>query len=1247
MPPAPMTAHDVLIGDLLDLPERVHKGDFVLNLSEGVTRPRETLDSYVVTPQLADCFDNALGFIRSALEARSSKACYLHGSFGAGKSHFMAVLHLLLQHHPEARKREELAPVCARHGWVEGKKFLLVPYHLIGARNLESAVLGGYVEYVRRVRPEAPLPGVYVAEDIFDNAKRHRQSLGDDKFFAQLNQGEADADWGALEQGWDAATFEAALKAPPGHESRSRLVGDLVQHLFPAYRGVATAKEEAFVPLDQGLSVLSRHAKTLGYDGLILFLDELILWLASHAADLQFLHREGQKLAKLVESQSPDRPAPVVSFVARQRDLRDLVGDSVTGAEHVSFSDALKHWEGRFHTITLEDRNLPEIAEKRVLRARDPACRDRLDRSFQQVLTKFRQEVRDILLTQDADEEMFRKTYPFSPALVQALVAVSSALQRERTALKIMLQLLVEKRGTLRLGDLVPVGDLWDAVAHGEEAFSDVLRAGFENARKLYHHKLRPLLEEEHQVQPEQDEPRAAHDRQLAARLAAFAADDRLVKTLLLAALVPEVPALKNLTPARLAALNWGSVKAPVPGREGQAVLNKLRKWASRVGEIRISDESANPVVSVQVVGVDTDGIIEKARHFDNTGNQQRKVRDLVMEALGLTDPDAQSPGYAFTWRGTPRQCDLVFANVRDVTDETLRSRDDWKVAIDWPFDPEGHDRSEDVDRLQRFQQKGEQTHTLVWLPVFFSRGKRQDLGKLVILDHLLRGETLDQYARHLSLQDRVTARSILESQRNALNSGVKLALEAAYGIREPASGMLEGAHDEAETRFWSLCPGFTPQPPVGANLADALEHLVGQALAWQFPGHPAFELGKGKEVRTSDLRKVLEVVQEAARDASGRVLVEKGLRPLVRAIANPLNLGSMGETHFVLGTEWRTHFDRQAAAAGVTAPKVQQLREWIAQKMQGMPDEVENLVILAYAAQADRTFWLYGGPEEVTLERLRAEVELRSQQLPAAAEWQEARQRAAAMFGVSCSDLLTGANVVQLAEAVREKVEAAAEEATALPQHLLAAAAYLGMAAEELTKSPRYRTAQAVAALVKALAKREPTPRLQALAKATLNTSAAAMGRSLTSAGAVGKALGQVFWEPLQAIGHLADERGEQGQAIVARLVEALQADELTTALAPALQEAQQQAVRLLAPVPPPGLLQPVLPRPGPRPGQHGGTSAPVLVPGWKAVEAGERDNLAAEDLERLVAELRQKLAAGKGRRLKLTWTVLEEEAR
>ena len=114
------------------------------------------------------------------------------------------------------------------------------------------------------------------------------------------------------------------------------------------------------------------------------------------------------------------------------------------------------------------------------------------------------------LLTHDGDREMFRKVYPFSPALVQTLVAVSSVLQRERTALKIMLQLLVEQRDTLKVGDLIPCGDLWDMVAHGEEAFSDVMRVHFENAKRLYHDKLRPLLEETNEVSVEHDRPRAA-----------------------------------------------------------------------------------------------------------------------------------------------------------------------------------------------------------------------------------------------------------------------------------------------------------------------------------------------------------------------------------------------------------------------------------------------------------------------------------------------------------------------------------------------------------------------------------------------------------------------------------------------------------------------------------------------------------------------------------------------------------------
>ncbi|MEJ2388166.1 MAG: DUF6079 family protein [Chromatiaceae bacterium] len=100
-----------LLRDLIPIPERVHQSDFVLRLTEGVTEPERTLAEYVVTDQLQRCFDDALGIIEKAVSSGVSKAVYLNGSFGSGKSHFMAVLSLLLAGNPGARSVVELAPV--------------------------------------------------------------------------------------------------------------------------------------------------------------------------------------------------------------------------------------------------------------------------------------------------------------------------------------------------------------------------------------------------------------------------------------------------------------------------------------------------------------------------------------------------------------------------------------------------------------------------------------------------------------------------------------------------------------------------------------------------------------------------------------------------------------------------------------------------------------------------------------------------------------------------------------------------------------------------------------------------------------------------------------------------------------------------------------------------------------------------------------------------------------------------------
>ena len=170
-----------------------------------------------------------------------------------------------------------------------------------------------------------------------------------------------------------------------------------------------------YVDLDTGLAELARHARDQGHDGLILFLDELILWLGSRIRDTAFVEREGQKLIKLIEF-TTERPIPIVSFVARQRDLREFVGDEMPGADKLSFADALKHWNDRFHRIQLNDRNLPKIAERRLLRRR---TRPRASRSTRRSRRPRRRcpQVLDVLMTEEGDRELFRVDLSVQPGV--------------------------------------------------------------------------------------------------------------------------------------------------------------------------------------------------------------------------------------------------------------------------------------------------------------------------------------------------------------------------------------------------------------------------------------------------------------------------------------------------------------------------------------------------------------------------------------------------------------------------------------------------------------------------------------------------------------------------------------------------------------------------------------------------------------------------------------------------------------
>jgi len=1146
----------LLIKDLIHIPERVQRGDFVLNLASGLEAEAidRTLKDYVVTPQLARCFEDALSFVKSTVGSQQNrnKGAYLHGSFGTGKSHFMAVLNLLVQGNPQARAIPELAPAVAKHSdWMQSRNILLVPYHMIGAASIEAGVLGGYARHIHKLHPDAPVPGFYMSGRLFADAQGMRGHMGDERFFAALNAagggGASDDGWGDAATGWDALSFEAVLSGQAGEHDRDRLVSDLVGGLFRSFADLANTQSGGYIEFDEGMRVMTRHAKALGYDAVILFLDELILWLASRLSDREFINSEIQKVVKLVETGIP-RDLPVISFIARQRDLREFVGDQYSGVDQEILSDSLKYWEGRFHTITLEDRNLPMIAQRRLLAPVSAAAQGQIEAAFAQT-EKMREEAFNLLLTSQGDRDMFRALYPFSPALVQALVALSSALQRERTALKVMLMLLVEQRETLMLGSVIPVGDLYDVIASEAEPFSEQMRQHFDNAKLLFERKLVPVLEMEHQIGFQALQELPADDPK---RLA-FNNDLRLLKTLVLAALVPEVESFKQLTATKLAGLNHGTIRSPIPGREAATVLQKCRKWAGQVGEIKISEDT-NPTIGVQLSGVDTESIIEQARINDNDGNRRRLVKEMIFDAFGIRDDNQLFVEHEWLWRGTRRRVEVLFQNIREITDDSLfESRDEqWKVIIDFPFDSGNYSATDDQARVRDFETSGGQARTLCWLPHFLSQSAQKNLGKLVVLEDILKSEdSFNRYSRHLSPQDRASARTLLDNQRSQLRQQLKDTLMGAYGVAQDLPGSLDNK-DLLESQLMSVQPGFRPRPPQGTTMAKAFEQLLGQALAFQYPDHPEFD----GEVRPGDLGKVFSELRRAIHAPHGRIDVDSPLRPLMRQIAQPLKLGEMHERHFIFKEYWPQQLGRALAKRGGDVT-VRALRSAMDEpRPRGLPTAVQNMLILVFAEHGQYAFTFHGGSFDVSLKDIRDDLVLIKQDLAEPEVWQRALDHAGAVFGLTVNALRTANNQNALQKEVQAEVNARLYDCRTLVEGLTKQLDALGLAAT----GNRLANAQLAVRWLEDLQSREGPALVKALAELKPVTSLQALGRSIIAALRVSNALADNNWALLEAVWGTGD-----GVRIKHAVAEALAADELVTALAEVLKQAQADATRLI----------------------------------------------------------------------------------
>ena len=1179
--------------DVLTIPERAGAEDYVLRLTDSIgdASVARTLQDYVVTPDLARTFDTAMGLVSESMTSGVSRGAFLTGSFGSGKSHFMAVLHALLRHDPAARAKAELQPIVARHDSVLLDRTILpLAFHLLGAESMEQALFDGYLRQIREAHPEALLPALHESDGVLADAERMRAGIGDERFFSGLsgeNAGGGGDAWDALlgTGAWTADSYSAARAAAPGSEQRQRLVTALVKTYFTSYLEHAT-----YVDLDTGLAAMARHAKSLGYDAVALFLDELVLWLAFSVKDTAFFRRESQKLTKLVESATGTRAIPLISFVARQMDLRRWFADAgASGAEQEALESAFRHQDSRFATLVLGDDNLPYVANKRLLCRKDDKAEQILSDAFSRL--DRRSDVWDVLLDgvntdarhRGADEAAFRLTYPFSPALVSTLRSLASVMQRERTALKVMQQMLVRGRGTLTVDDVIPVGDAFDFVVDGKEALDPQAAALFRSATSLYREKLRPVLLANHGLT---DNDLNADPGTLPA---SFRTDDRLAKTLLLSAVAPKVPALKALTAARLASLNHGSITSPLPGSEVGIVLAKVKEWSRKVPEIHVDGDSRNPVIRVQLSDVNYESVMERAKGEDNDGRRRELIKELVRDALGLTTRDADVFGaYAHfvIWRGSRRAVDVVFGNVRDaswLTEDHFRARPGtWRVVVDHPFDEAGHSTAEDLARLDRMLEGGLQSRTVVWLPHFLSEERMREVRRLVVLDWLLTGtgERWTTHADHLSEVERVQARAILETQRTALREGLRRSVQESYGAAVPTPGTLidDDAHDRV---LVCLDRGFTPASPVGADLTAAFANLIDQAFTATYPGHPRFD-PPDVEVTVRDLAGVYAHIERAVADRDGRVRLENDIAA-VRRVANALRVGTAGETHFLFGDDrfglWGTAFERAGARDGLQPQDpvdVSRIRNWIdAMRPElGLREEVSDLVVLAWAALRQRAWYHHGAPIPAPRPGLvRPEMQLRTEPLPAPDDWEVAVKRAGALFGVVASPYLTAPAMAALTERVRAEASSRVDAAASLVPRLEDAYRRLELPTEGT--SGRLATARAAARLLDALRRAGDRVRLiETLARSELPATDTAASSAVSSAVAVTDALKTYPWDrinPLREAETSPDEAGRSAAIILNALRRAVGADELTTRLAPALQAADDAIFDWLAKPSPP----------------------------------------------------------------------------
>lgn len=863
------------ITDVFDLPrpEDIRAMGFVIKLSEAAPSPEEVrrlVDDYVITPTVEKELPRILDDMKQVFDRGEEYGRFIHGSFGSGKSHFMTMLSLLLENAPPAwakfrtllsahRKAQQQKGTgkgdTDPEAWLPKANLLVVRIHMLSVRGRQTgfdrAIYDGFNQALKRHR-KAPFEFLNV-ESIFEEVRREAKSYGD-------------IVWKNLETAGivgSKADFEAlAAGSVQGRERFART--------WLGYKGRDPAEAGIDRRWSEGLKRMGEHAKAQGFGGIVLMVDEFLLWLAEKSG--QEFVREINDLNVIVDHNTGQRPAPIFVFVARQRNLREFFPDLV---DETKIHEHIDHHAKRFEVTKLEDVELRHIVKGRVLKPKDVAA----IAGAVSALAERQQKVLPALLA-GADVDYLRDVYPFHPALIGMLVDVTSLMQRERSALRLLYELLVIHYPKLPLGEFLPVGSAFAALfpPSGVEASKEVDR--MQDIHHQYYNRLAPAM----QRMVEEGGKEFSEERRRAL--------DQIVKTVLLAEVSPKLKG-SGLTIERLVQLNSVDVEGETFRGQTRVAETDLLALSQQVPDLQVAGQGKTAIVRYVLGRVSLGEILTRARSkVDSPARRFEIFWAALKRGLDLTAEKGFEVGgpnegdWELVWRRTRRRGRLKLGNVREMSyDDFEPPKGTFAVLVDYPWDEPGRTVDEDRLRAANFRKTKGNRYSVCWLPRHMTPNELGVLTELAAVRYLLSEAGQEELLATLGPQDRSKVIDQATVRAQTLAGQLDELLREVYV-----------QHGE----FLALTSDIDGSRP-HKTLTENLAHITTLLMDRQFPQHPQF----GSEPKKQDLEVLLTWMVQAG-ETNVSVAYDEATAKVLRSLGQPLELVNLGQTKAALRLDSR-----------------------------------------------------------------------------------------------------------------------------------------------------------------------------------------------------------------------------------------------------------------------------------------------------------------------------------------------------